>query len=258
LLHFTARTNSGLDKTRGQGQKRSAGAAQEKHPRAEPRGRLIVDSSRPRSQESGSAGVVGSIAPRSPAGGPLGAPLRSHSIIYEAATALISNLEALVRARQYTRPNSSILNSQENLCGSEEWLFREVSESIDSVPHVHSQSRLTVQLESLWYRLCKAPLRLELAPPLDFRVLVFCGLRVQPNARCAPTAAVAPHPICGPSRPLPRDRMASPTNSSPRRRRLTPGFDVAKRLYDSGAETGDESDETKGLIAGGAWLRTRA
>jgi hypothetical protein len=54
------------------------------------------------------------------------------------------------------------------------------------------------------------------------------------------------------------DRMASPTNSSPRRRRLTPSFDVAKRPYDSGAETGDESDETKGLIAAGAWLRPRA
>ena len=49
--------------------------------------------------------------------------------------------------------------------------------------------------------------------------------------------------------------MASRTNSSPRRRRLTPGFHVAN---DAGAETGDESDETKGLIAAGAWLRPRA
>jgi hypothetical protein len=52
--------------------------------------------------------------------------------------------------------------------------------------------------------------------------------------------------------------MASRTNSSPRRRRLTPGFDVAKRPNDAGAETGDESDETKGLTAAGAWLRPRA
>jgi hypothetical protein len=53
----TAKTNSGLDKTWGQGQKRSAGAAHEKHRRAEPRGRLIVDSGRPRSPYSRGIGV---------------------------------------------------------------------------------------------------------------------------------------------------------------------------------------------------------